>query len=109
MSSQNNLSTNLSGVTYNAARARFEALVTLKDDSGRYTYDCDIEAPLNTPAPIVATALVHKARKRHAPDQPGMRMQRIAEVPQRLSGMKGPSLVATLLGNFEALFGHRAA
>lgn len=105
MSSQ----TNLSDVTYNAAYARFEALVTLTDDNGQFTYDCDIEAPLNTPAPIIATALVNKARKRHGADKHGLRMQRHANVPQSLSHMKGPSLVASLLGNFEALFGPRAA
>lgn len=101
--------THLSDVTYNAAFARFEALVTLTDENGRFTYDCDIEAPLNTPAPIVATALVNKAHKRHVGGHHGLRMQRTAKAPQHMSDLKGPSLVATLLGNFEALLGHRAA
>ena len=105
--------TRLNTVTYNAARARFEALVNLTDDTGHYTYDCDYEAGLDTPAPVVATALVAQARRRHAgasAEAPrGFRMVRRAAGVAPLRAQRGQSLVQSLLGNFEALFGPRAA
>lgn len=100
----------LSEVRYNAACARFEATVTVTDGNGlSFTYDCDYDAPLTAPAPAVSAALVTMARKRHSGDVPGLRMQRVSHVQQRLSALSGPSLVSTLLGNFEALFSNRAA
>lgn len=52
-------------VTYNPANGMFEALVTLRTESGTYRYPCAFEGPLNMPLSIAAHRLSQQAKQRH--------------------------------------------
>ena len=102
--------TRISDIRYNAAFSQFEAMVTLHDSEGQlFNYPVELEAPIDSSYRALNRAISAKAHKMHASKSADLRSVSAPRPAAKISELHGPSLVERLIGNFEMLFGKKAA
>ena len=71
--------TEITNLTYNAAEAAFEAIVTIHDGPVAARYAASLKAPLNASFKTISTGMIARALKHHTSDRPGLRARLMSD------------------------------
>ena len=71
--------TEITNLTYNAAEAAFEAIVTIHDGPVAARYAASLKAPLNAAFETISAGMIARALKQHGSARPGLRARLMSD------------------------------